>query len=154
MRHLINDKENKDIPFPGWDKLDAELNEKPTKIVLEIRDEKGDFVDRITGSNKKGLNRVAWSLNKPIVTTIRTDNSFGGYRLSVPVSPGVYSATLMEYKEGKYSALAESKNFNVKRIREGVLKNPNESKKESLIQDFVEFDVDYNKLNLKFDIAK
>ena len=30
------DKENKDIPFPGWDKLDAELNEKPTKIVLEI----------------------------------------------------------------------------------------------------------------------
>ena len=148
------DKENKNIPFPGWDNLDAELNEKPTKIILEIRNEKGEFVDRVSGSNKKGVNRVSWSLSRPIVSTIKTDNSYGGYSLSVPVSPGVYSATLMEFKYGKYTTLAKPKNFNVKRIRKGVLKNPYQSKKESLIEDFIEFDVDYNVISRKFDKAK
>ena len=77
------DKENKDVPFPGWEKLDAELNENPAKIVIEIRDKNGEFVDRVPGTNKKGVNRIAWSLTKPIVSTISSDNSYRGYRLSV-----------------------------------------------------------------------
>ena len=60
----------------------------------------------------------------------------------------------MEFKYGKYTTLAKPKNFNVKRIRKGVLKNPYQSKKESLIEDFIEFDVDYNVISRKFDKAK
>tara|TARA_B100001094_G_scaffold40203_2_gene34839 strand:+ start:388 stop:3627 length:3240 start_codon:yes stop_codon:yes gene_type:complete len=148
------DKENRNIPFPGWDNLDAELNEKSAKIVVEIRDENGEFIDRINGSNKKGVNRVAWPLTKPIVSSIKTDNSNRGYQLSIPVSPGIYSATIMKFKDGKYTALTQSKNFNVKRIRENVIKNPHASQKESLVEDFIEFDVDYNNFNQKFDKAK
>ena len=148
------DKENKDVPFPGWEKLDAELNENPAKIVIEIRDKNGKFIDRVSGTNKKGVNRIAWSLTKPIVSTISSDNSYRGYRLSVQVDPGAYSATLMEYKDGKYTALAGSKNFSVKRIRENVLKNPEANQKETLIKDFMNFDVEYNNHNQKFNKAK
>ena len=47
------DKLNKDIPFVGWDELDKEINETKSKIILEIRDDNGDLVDRINGSTKK-----------------------------------------------------------------------------------------------------
>ncbi|MDC3228015.1 glycosyl hydrolase, partial [Flavobacteriaceae bacterium] len=59
------DKLNKDIPFVGWDELDKEINETKSKIILEIRDDNGDLVDRINGSTKKGINRVSWNLSKP-----------------------------------------------------------------------------------------
>ena len=45
-----------------------EINENKSKIILEIRDEKGDLVDRINGSTKKGINRVSWNLSKPLPT--------------------------------------------------------------------------------------
>jgi len=63
-------KENKDIPFPGWEALDKEKNEPSSAVVFVIRDANGKFVTRFTGPYKKGFNRVSWNLKMPLTTSL------------------------------------------------------------------------------------
>ena len=57
-----------DIPFPGWEALDKENDDKP-EIIIEIKDQQGEVVRQIIEPLKKGLNRVNWDLvlTTPIV---------------------------------------------------------------------------------------
>ena len=102
--------------------LDKEINESKPKLMLEIRDVKGELVDRINGSTKKGINRVTWNLSKPLPVTLNSNSR--NYQSSIPVKPGKYSLQLLELVNGELKELTKSKTFNVKRIRENVLKNP------------------------------
>ena len=135
-------KENLDIPFPGWKNLDKETNENPSKIILEIVDKNGLIIDRINGSTKKGINRVSWSLTKPMLSVIKSDSRLS-YPRSIPVNPGTYGVRLMELKDGKYNLVASEKKFQVKRIRENILKNPMSNKIDKLVSDFIDFDEEY-----------
>jgi hypothetical protein len=135
-------KENKDVSFPGWTKLDEETNEKPSKIILEIVDKNGLIVERINGTTKKGINRVSWALTKPILSIIKSSSGIT-YPRSIPVNPGTYGVRLMELKDGKYNLVASEKKFQVKKIRENVLKNPLSDQIEKLVSDFIEFDKEY-----------
>ena len=135
-------KDNLDIPFPGWANLDREVNEKPSKIILEIIDKNGLIVDRINGTTKKGINRVSWSLTRPILSSIKSNSGFN-YPRTIPVNPGTYTVRLMEFSQGKYKLLSNEKMFKVKRIRKNVLDNPIYEDFENLISDFIEFDKDY-----------
>ena len=49
----------------------------------------------------------------------------------------------MELKDGKYNLVASEKKFQVKKIRENVLKNPLSDQIEKLVSDFIEFDKEY-----------
>ena len=135
-------KDNLDIPFPGWANLDREVNEKPSKIILEIIDKNGLIVDRINGTTKKGINRVSWSLTRPILSSIKSNSGFN-YPRTIPVNPGTYTVRLMEFSQGKYKLVSNEKMFKVKRIRKNVLDNPISEDFENLISDFIEFDKDY-----------
>ena len=42
------EKSNSDIPFPGWDELDAELNQNLPRVIIEIYDDNNNFVDRFS----------------------------------------------------------------------------------------------------------
>ena len=39
--------DNKDIPFPGYDKLTDEMNEKPASIILTIKDSQGNHIEML-----------------------------------------------------------------------------------------------------------
>ena len=136
------DKLNKDIPFVGWDELDKEINETKSKIILEIRDDNGDLVDRINGSTKKGINRVSWNLSKPLPTILDSNSRWS--RSSLTVKPGKYSVHLLELVQGGVNELTKSKTFNVKRIRENVLKNPLNSKIDEFILELNKFEIEYS----------
>ena len=136
------DKLNKDIPFVGWDELDKEINETKSKIILEIRDDNGDLVDRINGSTKKGINRVSWNLSKPLLTILDSNSRWS--RSSLTVKPGKYSVHLLELVQGGVNELTKSKTFDVKRIRENVLKNPLNSKIDEFILELNKFEIEYS----------
>ena len=136
------DKLNKDIPFVGWDELDKEINETKSKIILEIRDDNGDLVDRINGSIKKGINRVSWNLSKPLPTILNSNSRWS--RSSLTVKPGKYSVHLLELVQGGVNELTKSKTFDVKRIRENVLKNPLSSKIDEFILELNKFEIEYS----------
>ena len=135
-------KDNLDIPFPGWVNLDKEVNEKSSKIILEILDQNGLIVDRVNGTTKKGINRVSWPMTRPILSSIKSNSGFN-YPRTIPVSPGTYTLRLMELNKGKYNLVSDEKKFKVKRIRKNILDNPISDDFEQLISDFVEFDKDY-----------
>ncbi|MDA8558868.1 glycosyl hydrolase [Flavobacteriaceae bacterium] len=136
------DKLNKDIPFVGWDELDKEINETKSKIILEIRDDNGDLVDRINGSTKKGINRVSWNLSKPLPTILDSNSRWS--RSSLTVKPGKYSVHLLELVQGGVNELTKSKTFDVKRIRENVLKNPLNYKIDEFILELNKFEIEYS----------
>jgi len=136
------DKLNKDIPFVGWDELDKEINETKSKIILEIRDDNGDLVDRINGSTKKGINRVSWNLSRPLPTILDSNSRWS--RSSLTVKPGKYSVHLLELVQGGVNELTKSKTFDVKRIRENVLKNPLNSKIDEFILELNKFEIEYS----------
>ena len=146
-------KDNLDIPFPGWANLDKEVNEKPSKIILEIIDKNGLIVDRINGTTKKGINRVSWSLTRPILSSIKSNSGFN-YPRTIPVNPGTYKVRLMEFSQGSYKLVSNEKMFKVKRIRKNVLDNPISKDFENLISDFIEFDKDYVYSLEKYSNAK
>lgn len=144
------DKLNKDIPFQGWKSLDDELNELNPNIFLEIRDKGGNLVDRIKGSEKKGINRVSWNLTKPIPITL----NMSGYQSSIPVKPGEYSVKLFESHNGKLKELAKSKSFIVKRIRENVLTNPMQGKIDNFIDELNNFEINMSEVISNYNKAK
>ena len=117
-------KEDKNIPFPGWDALDKEKNEEGASIVLVVKDSDENFVTRINGPYKKGFNRVSWNLKEPIVSSLNEDGQPSSYPLSVFVEEGIYSVSMFSVIKGDVSLLSEPQSFEVKKIRQNILKNP------------------------------
>ena len=55
-------EKNASIPFPGWERLQKESNEKKPQVLLLVSDENGNPVRWIEGAHKKGLHRASWDL--------------------------------------------------------------------------------------------
>lgn len=108
------------VPFPGWDALDAENAESPTKLLLMIKDSDGNLIRTVSAKPKNGSQRIAWDLRHSNPYPIRT--SSGGWNSSGPmVTPGSYSASIALEKEGTITPLDGPVSFEVKPIRKGTL---------------------------------
>lgn len=114
-------KEGKDIPFPGWDALEAEQREEKPQVFLTIKDDQGQVVRRINAASGKGMHRVAWDLRYASKNAIRPSSNrrggrggFGGWM----AMPGNYTATLSKKVEGVVSQLADPVSFKVVPLRE------------------------------------
>ena len=101
-----------DIPFPGWDALEAELNEVPDQVVIVIRDSEGEVAGRVTGPTSKGLHRVNWDLRYPSKGVI-TPGGSGGGGSGFLASPGTYTASLMSIRDGVEATLSGPVSFEV-----------------------------------------
>lgn len=115
-------KENKDIPFPGWEALDAERMETPTKIWLIVKDGEGKVVKRVKGASGKGLHRATWDLRYASNSSRpprpgSSGRGFGGWA----AMPGTYSVTLVKEVNGVISELSEPVSFKVEMLRKGAL---------------------------------
>ncbi len=146
------EKSNSDIPFPGWDELDAELNQNLPRVIIEIFDDNNNFVDRFSTAYKKGFNRVSWDLTKNISTNV-SSGSTRSYSPSVRVSPGKYSFNVYLSFDGKVNKIG-SKFFEVERIRSGVLNNPNIDKIDEYVTEIENEYKNYSVLSSKFGKIK
>ena len=114
-------KNKADIPFPGWDALDAELQEKAAQVVLSIRDSQGNVINKISQKASQGSHRMAWNFShfNPYSISDSPSSYRGGGALA---KPGTYQASLSLVQNGEVTPLDGPISFEVKALREGVLK--------------------------------
>ncbi len=116
-------KSGSDIPFPGWDAMEAEQNEDEPILVSAVKDENGQVINHVKAHAKKGIHRVSWDLrhaSKDIMDPEKDDTlqvESKGYM----VTPGVYSVTLYALNKGEVKQLSEAVSFEVKPLYEQVL---------------------------------
>ena len=121
QREKSLNKRLQNITFPGWNKVDKEINEQKAKIWLSISDMNGNIIRNISKTARKGSHRIAWDLRHPSNRSIGSNS--GRRSNSGPIAiPGNYNATLYLDNNGKISKLDGPIDFEVKPIREGVLK--------------------------------
>ncbi|UCG53797.1 MAG: glycosyl hydrolase [Candidatus Latescibacterota bacterium] len=117
-------KQEKDVPFPGWEELEAERTQKEPMIWLTVRDSDGNVVRRIAGPTKKGFHRVAWDLRFPPANAIDYRSDFdAGNQIGVLAAPGDYTVTLSKQIDGTITDLAGPVSFEVERLRKGALED-------------------------------
>ncbi len=120
-------KEGKDIPFPGWDALEEENNEEPSKIWLTVKDDQGNIVKKIEAKAGTGIHRVAWDLRYSSKRPIRLRSSGATnpwqrrFNRGALVSPGNYTVSLAKQEDGKFTQLSEPQTFKVVPLKEGSL---------------------------------
>ncbi len=110
-----------DIPFPGWDQLNAERVESKPQVLLLVKDESGNPIRWISGSMKEGLNRINWDLRLAAPNPINlTVPAFRPPWASDPqgplVAPGTYSVQLFIENNGTLKAQGDAQSFEVKPI--------------------------------------
>ena len=118
-------KAGKDIPFPGWEALDEEMEEEKTKIWLTVKDEAGNVVRRLSGPSSKGFHRIAWDLRYPSQNGIRLGRSYSGgnsrFGGGMMATPGTYTVTLNKQEGGTLTQLSGPQSFEVVPLRKGAL---------------------------------
>ena len=114
-------KNKADIPFPGWDALDAERQEKEAQVVLSIQDSQGNVINKISQKASQGSHRMAWNFShfNPYSISDSPSRYRGGGALA---KPGTYQASLSLVQNGEVTPLDGPIPFEVKALREGVLK--------------------------------
>jgi hypothetical protein len=113
------------VPFPGWDALEEEKVQQQPKFLLTVKNSKGQVVNIVEGTNKKGFNRVNWALDvadrggEDLEPPKETDDYYSG---AVMVTPGDYSVALSKLVDGQLKQVGGPKSFKVVPLSEGALK--------------------------------
>lgn len=152
-------KDDRDIPFPGWEALDEEKTQATPNAILVVKDASGTVVARVEGPLKEGFQQVSWDLTRPLETTLEVpikkegddDDNHGP---SVMVDPGTYTVALYKSVDGATTALGESQEFVVERIRENILDNPKEDEIPEYIDQVKEFSTQLALLMHRFEKAE
>lgn len=143
-REKVLAKAGKDIPFPGYDALEAERQEVKPTLWIAVRDDDGGLVRRVEAPMKKGLHRIAWGLRYPSVMPVEptpdpddTEKPGDGRPSGRWVEPGTYSGTLERLNgDGTWEQLAEPVEFEVKRLRENSLEGRTRDERIAFAEDF------------------
>lgn len=114
-------KQNKDVEFPGWEKVDTERRQEDPAIWLTVKDKQGTVVRKIKGPVKKGFHRVAWDLRYPATTPVRERETPGRGPQGVMAPPGNYTVTMSKLVDGVTTDLAGPVPFTVARLYDGAL---------------------------------
>jgi photosystem II stability/assembly factor-like uncharacterized protein len=115
-------KENKNIPFPGWEALDKELLQEKPKVLFTVKDKEGNIIRKIEGETGKGFHRVVWDLRASPKNAVKLkENSSGRQARGILVAPGKYTVTLSKQVNGIVTDLSEPMEFEVEQLRKGAL---------------------------------
>ena len=115
-------EKNQNVPFPGWDEVEAERRQDSAKIWLTVRDSQGEVVRRVEGAVTQGFHRVAWDLRYPSTAAIdfkQEEDEDEPQGMLAP--PGEYNVTLSQQIDGVITVLSEPIHFRVEPLREGAL---------------------------------
>ena len=142
-------KDNNDIPFPGYDSLTDEMREKPAMLLLSINDSEGNLIRNVSQKPSKGTGKIVWDLKHKSYATITARS--GWREMTGPfVTPGNYSATLYMQKDGNLELLDGPIEFNVNLLREGVLKGASFDEYNSHLNDLASLYKKYSKYSDTF----
>lgn len=116
-------EDDEDVPFPGWDRLEAEKREEGPKVQITIKNEAGTVVNNVTGPTTKGFHRVNWDLRYPSKDVVELEESegngfFGGGFMA---TPGTYTATLSKIVRGEVTELSGPIKFDVVPLQQQAL---------------------------------
>lgn len=112
---------NADIPFPGYEALNAESSEGNPQTLLLIKDDSGNPVRWIQGNLSKGLHRTNWDLRLPAPDAIRLSRPafqppWAGDAVGPLAAPGRYSVELFIEDNGVLTAQGDAQSFEVKPV--------------------------------------
>ena len=145
-------REKTNTNFPGWDALETEKNQDGPSILLIIKDDKGNIVNTVRGTNRKGFNRVNWRLNYPNKGGERLNQSGDGIGTgNIMVTPGNYTATLVKRVDGVTTVLQEPKAFKVVPMYDGALPRKSYDDMNSFRDDVLAFQQDLLATNVMMD---
>ncbi len=145
-------REKTNANFPGWDALEIEKNQDGPSILLIIKDDKGNIVNTVRGTNRKGFNRVNWRLNYPNKGGERLNQSGDGIGTgNIMVTPGNYTATLVKRVDGVTTVLQEPKAFKVVPMYDGALPRKSYDDMNSFRDDVLAFQQDLLATNVMMD---
>ena len=121
--------ERGDTPYPGWDELRAEDQENEPAVIVEIRDQANQIVQRLEGPVTKGLHRISWNLRLPDPSLVDFGPKDVWYVEPVGpiVTPGTFTATLYKRHKGQRTDLG-THSFEVKRLEQSpeISRSPHE----------------------------
>ncbi len=132
-------KQGKDVPFPGWDALEAERRQDKPKIWIFISDINDNYLTRVEGSMNKGVQRIAWDLQLTSPGVTRSEQGEREQRGGAMVAPGKYKATLMKQTDGVFSKLSGPVDFEVTPLRKGSLEAASPEKVAAFWKELQEF---------------
>nr|WP_299068077.1 sialidase family protein [uncultured Allomuricauda sp.] len=117
-------KQKSNISFPGWEALNNEKNQEDPGIVLLVKDNAGNLVNTVKGTNKKGFNRVSWNLSHAARRGIKLEEPKGGnnfFGSPYLATPGTYAVELYQHVDGELKQLSSTQTFEVKPLGKGAL---------------------------------
>ncbi|WP_224484901.1 WD40/YVTN/BNR-like repeat-containing protein [Robertkochia aurantiaca] len=152
-KELNKNKEN--VPFPGYEALDAEKNEIAPQIWITIKDAEGNTIRHLKETASKGSHRIAWDLRMPSFRAInpeRVGSGGGGWFSGGPLAvPGTYTATLHLENDGEVRLLDGPVSFKVEPIREGLLGGMDHEEYTSFSEKLASVQADAAVLENKFE---
>jgi photosystem II stability/assembly factor-like uncharacterized protein len=109
-------KAGKAVPYPSFDELRAEDEERDPFLLFTIKDESGQIVRRIKSKADKGINRVTWDLRYPATTPTQIEESERGRSRSrsetgILALPGNYSVIMAKSVNGVITQLSDPVTF-------------------------------------------
>lgn len=142
-------KEKTNTDFPGWDAIEAENRQQGPHILLIIKDDNGNVVNTVKGTNRKGFNRVNWSLRYPNKGGERLQSrgsGFGGG--GVMATPGDYTVTIVKRVDGVNTVLEGPKSFKVVPMYDGALKRKSYAEMDAFRNEAFAFQQDLTATNV------
>jgi hypothetical protein len=145
-------KENLNIPFPGWDSLDVEITQLKPVVWVVVKDKDGRVVRKIAGPATKGFPRISWDLRYPSTRALHLTEKLPEFEklpAGFMAAPGSYAAILYKQIDGVISQLSDPVTFEVVPLYEGYLKGASPSEVAAFWRDLESF----NKLFSATDIV-
>ncbi|MCG8386230.1 MAG: glycosyl hydrolase [Cytophagales bacterium] len=114
-------KEGKDTPYPSYDALKLEREEKAPQLLFTVSNSAGNVVRKIMTKPSKGLNRVTWDLRYTDTDPINLSkpsfyNPWGDGDKGILVAPGDYTVTLSKVVLDDVTQIAGPVSFTIKTI--------------------------------------
>ena len=118
-----------DVPFPGYDALDAEARQTAPIVWLTVYDENGEVVRKVRGETSAGIHRTAWDLRYPSTQALApgqsSDDGGGRWSAGPLAAPGSYTVRLSKQERGEVNELAGPVSFQIKALHEPTVEGPN-----------------------------
>lgn len=120
-RETETSKSGGDNPYPTYDELQAERDEKAPKLLFTVKNSSGKVVRKMTTSPSAGVNRITWDMRytdtDPInLSTPSFYNPWSDSDKGILVSPGEYTVSMASIVNDELTELAGPVSFTIKAI--------------------------------------
>ena len=146
-------KENTEVKFPAWETIEKEKNQEGPSILITVKDNQGNVVNRFEGTNKKGFNRVNWKLDysdKNIEKLVHKKADDNNLPQGFLVTPGDFTVSLSKRVDGELTKIAGPNEFKVVPLKQGALQGASYEEINAFRERFAIIlqDISATKLNL------